>query len=132
MHIAILLAISIHVLAAVFWAGSTFAVARVGASLLSRLFLPQVGSAIVAVVSGGYLWHVLHGRALGTGEQVLIVGAACGLLALAIQIGVTARDFLRNKTRATQQLGASSLIGQRIAAALLVIVVICMAIARFL
>lgn len=132
MHIAVLFAISIHVLAAVFWAGSTFAVARVGTSMLSRLFLPQLGSAILTVVSGGYLWHVLHGSGLGIGEQVLIAGAICGLLALAIQIGITVRSFLRNKARATQQLGAGSLIGQRVAAALLAVVVICMAVARFL
>ena len=75
MQYVLMVAISLHVLAAVFWAGSTAALARTGGSETRRLFRPQMGAAAVAVLTGGYLWHVVHAGAVGPVERSLMIGA---------------------------------------------------------
>jgi hypothetical protein len=125
-----IVAISLHVLTAVFWAGSTFVVARTGTGSLDRLFIPQVASAIVAMASGGYLWKAVHSGAMGPAEVVLCAGAVSGLLALVTQIGFTAPALIRT-SRGAAALGGGVLVAQRAAAALLAFAVVCMAAARF-
>ena len=78
-------ALSLHVLAAVFWAGTTFTLARTAGSGSDRLFGPQMGAASVAVLTGVYLWLRAHERAFGPSEQFLRVGALCALVAFAVQ-----------------------------------------------
>src|SRR5215475_5751883 len=70
----IVIALAAHVLSAVFWAGSTFTLARLSGLGGERLVLPQAGAAVVAILTGGYLWHSLHGADLGPFEQVLLSG----------------------------------------------------------
>jgi hypothetical protein len=116
MQILIIVLIALHVLAGVFWAGSTFAIARSGGSGADALFRPQMGAATVAVLAGMGLWALLHRASDGPMEHTLAVGAVCALAAVGFQ------GAMRRK---------NPLAGQRIAAALLGITVICMAIARY-
>src|SRR5258705_1740826 len=77
--------LSLDVLSAGFWAGTSFALARTGGLGGARLFRPQMGAAFVAVITGGYLWSQLHAGGFGTPERVLAIGAACAVIAAGIQ-----------------------------------------------
>jgi hypothetical protein len=115
MTIALMLVIALHVLSGVFWAGTTFALARgqnLGAESLRK---PQLGAAAVAVVSGALLGHLAHPGVFGGAERVLMLGAAAALLAAVIQV-----FNVRGPATA-----------QRIAAGLLAVSVLCMVLARY-
>ena len=60
MPVLIVIALSLHLLASIFWAGSTFTLARSGGQGAEALFRPQMGAATVAVLAGIYLWSQLH------------------------------------------------------------------------
>jgi hypothetical protein len=115
MQILLIVLIGLHILAGVFWAGSTFAIARSGAGA-EALFRPQMGAATLAVLAGIGLWGVLHRGGMGPMEHTLAIGALCAIAATGVQ-GATRK---KNPVK-----------GQRIAAGLLGIAVICMAIARY-
>jgi len=133
MQATLIVTIALHVLAGVFWAGSTFVLARTGTSQAQQLFKPQMGAATVAVVTGGALWFLLHRGPAGIQEHILGVGAASALLAAGIQ-GLGAWT-MRQPVAAgpsgafapDNRLAAS----QRIAAVLLAITAACMAAARY-
>ncbi|MHC2673783.1 hypothetical protein ACVI1J_005946 [Bradyrhizobium diazoefficiens] len=57
MQTALVIALSLHVLSSVFWAGSSFALARTGAAGGEQLVGPQLGAAMIAILTGGYLGH---------------------------------------------------------------------------
>lgn len=116
MQIVLSVLMGLHILAGVFWAGSTFAIVRSGGAGMQQLFGPQMGAATISVLAGVGLWGVLHRSAMGPMEHILALGAVCAIAAAGVQ-GATRRK--------------SPLKGQRIAAALLLIAVICMAVARF-
>lgn len=133
MQQALMIALSLHVLAAVFWAGSTFALARTAGSGSERLFGPQMGAAAVAVLTGAYLWRTLHEGSFGAMEQVLGVGALCALIAFAVQ-AIVAGGALRNLRRqASHEAAARSriVLAHRVAALLLVVATVAMAAARY-
>ncbi|PSH62919.1 hypothetical protein CU102_24565 [Phyllobacterium brassicacearum] len=133
MQQALMIALSLHILAATFWAGSTFALARTSGSGGEQLFGPQMGAAAVAVLTGAYLWNVLHEGSFGTMEQWLTVGAACALLALAIQ-AVVAGGALRKLRRSGNDDFAAHfriVVAHRVAAVLLVGATVSMAAARY-
>jgi len=132
MQTAVILALVLHVLSGVFWAGSTFVLARTGGDQADRLFRPQMGAAAVAVVTGAVLWFLLHRGTPGIQEHLLEIGALSALVAAGVQ-GLGARAV-----RAVSLAGADALtstnrvvLSQRIAAALLAVTVICMAAARY-
>ena len=131
MQLTLIIAISLHVLSAVFWAGSSFVIARMGGAGAEKLFGPQMGAAAVAVLTGGYLWHELHEGSLGPMEQFLGVG--CALLALLVQAAVSGRAVARLRRQADAEISARSalLMANRIAALLLAIATISMAGARY-
>ncbi len=116
MQILIVVAIAIHLLAGVYWAGSTFALALSGGRGADALFRSQMIAAVVAVVAGVILWTVLIGGARGPAATSLSVGAACAVAAAGFQGAWRAQPAL----------------SQRIAAILLAITVVSMAIARYL
>src|SRR3981081_3472581 len=116
MQIVIIVLIGLHILGGVFWAGSTFAVVRSGGAGVEALFGPQMGAATITVLAGIGLWGILHRASVGPMEHTLALGALCSIAAAGVQ-GATHRK--------------SPLKGQRIAAGLLAVAVICMAIARF-
>ena len=103
----------LHVLAGVFWAGSTFTLARHGVGTES-LVRPQLGAAVIAVVTGAALWHFVHSGSPGKTEHILLTGAVAALAAAGVQ-----------------GLSHGRVNAQRLAAALLAITVTCMAAARY-
>ena len=133
MQAILIVTLVLHVLSGVFWAGSTFALARTGGNLAERFFRPQMGAAAVAIVTGGVLGFLLHRGTPGIQEHLLAIGALSALLAAGVQ-GSAARAVRElsaagagDPFRATSRVATS----QRIAAALLAITVICMAAARY-
>ena len=133
MQATLIVALVLHVLSGVFWAGSTFALARIGGNQAERLFRPQMGAATVAIVTGGVLGFLVHRGTPGIQEYLLAIGALSALLAAAVQ-GASAGVARRlSAAGADDARAASSRVatGQRIAAALLAVTVICMAAARY-
>lgn len=116
MQILIAVLLAVHALAGVFWAGSTFVLARAGGEGAARLFVPQMGAATLVVLAGMGLGAILHRGAWGPMEKTLAVGALCAFVAAGVQGG------LRKSSPA---------LSQRIAAGLLAITVVCMVIARY-
>ena len=129
MRVTLLVTLVLHILTGVFWAGSTFALARTGAVSAAQLFRPQMGAAVVAVITGGVLWHLLHPSGFSTMEQVLALGAFGAVLAAGAQ-GALCGQLARNGEKDAQS-KAQVALGNRIAAALLGLTVICMAAARY-
>jgi hypothetical protein len=124
----------LHVLTGVFWAGTTFTLALTVGAHADRLFRPQMGAAVVVVLTGGLLWHLAHRGAFGPAEQLLAVGALCAIAAAGVQ-GMSTGPALRKRAAAggaeLPSLRARVATGQRVAAGLLTITVICMAAARY-
>jgi hypothetical protein len=116
MQLVLIVLMGLHILAGVFWAGSTFAVVRSGGAGVETLFGPQMGAATITVLAGVGLWGILHRAAHGPMEHTLALGALCAIAAAGVQ-GATRR---KNPMK-----------GQRIAAGLLAIAVLSMAVARF-
>jgi hypothetical protein len=129
----IVITLAAHVLSSVFWAGSTFTLARLSGLGGERLVLPQTGAAVVAVLTGAYLGHTWHGTGFGPFEQVLLIGIAAALIAMILQIVVGFRTLaaLRRESLDDKPAHRRIAIAQRFAAPLLAITVICMAIARY-
>ncbi|HZQ40615.1 MAG TPA: hypothetical protein VFA87_07470 [Rhizomicrobium sp.] len=80
-----------HVLAGVFWAGTTAALARSGAISLEILAFPQIGAAVVAILLGASLWGFNHHAGADLGDHILGIGALCALAALAVQVTALGR-----------------------------------------
>lgn len=129
----IAITLAAHVLSSVFWAGSTFTLARLSGLGGERLVVPQTGAAVVALLSGGYLWHRLHDASFGMFEQVLLIGIVAALIALVVQIaaGFRTLEALRHERFDEKSARQRIAIAQRIAAGLLAITVTCMAVARY-
>ena len=132
MQLPLVIAISVHILAATFWAGSTFALARMGGNGSEQLFVPQLFAAVFAIGAGAYLWHTLHEGSFETTEQLLAAGAVAAILALAIQAAVIG-GALRQLRRSGNDTSARSrvAVAQRGAAVLLAIATATMAAARY-
>ena len=132
MQIALIIALSLHILSSVFWAGTSFTLARTGGVGGELLFRPQMGAATIAVLSGGYLGHLAHAGSFGTAEQILAVGALAALVAAGVQGAIGGRA-IRSLRSETDEAGARSHIAtaQRIAAALLAVTAVCMGAARY-
>jgi hypothetical protein len=126
---------SLHVLAGVFWAGTTFALARTGVERAAQLLRPQLGAAVVAVATGALLWFLFHRGDTSMQGHILALGAMFSVLALGVQ-GVTAASGARKLSTSggldALQVHNRVTIGQRIAAPLLAVTVVCMAIAHYL
>jgi hypothetical protein len=132
MQVTLILTLVLHVLAGVFWAGSTFTLARTGNALAARLFAPQMGAAVVAVATGGLLWFLFHRGPAGVTEHILALGAVCAVVAAGLQ-GVAGARSLRQTAGADlpARTDARLMIVQRAAAILLAVTVTCMAAARY-
>jgi hypothetical protein len=75
-----------HVLAGVFWAGTTAVLARTAAANVETLAFPQIGAAVVAVLLGMALGALNHHQGGSRGDDILAAGAASALAALLLQI----------------------------------------------
>src|SRR5690349_6351468 len=85
MQVTLIILIGLHILAGVFWAGSTFAIARSGGAGAEALFGPQMGAATVTVLAGIGLWGILHRGPGGPMEHTLALGALCAIIAAGVQ-----------------------------------------------
>ena len=134
MQTALVIALSLHVLSSVFWAGSSFALARTGGAGGEQLVFPQLGAATIAILTGAYLGHAAHDGSFGTTEQVLVFGAGCALIAVVVQaaIGPRAVIALRRGTSDLADVQSRIATAQRMAAALLGITALCMGAARYI
>jgi hypothetical protein len=124
-----------HVVPGVFWAGSTFVLARLRGTMAEQLAPAQGGAALVTMIAGAGLWWFAHGEAFGRYEQILGLGAVCAIAAAAVQggIGVKAIRRLRGADEAEKaNLRRRIALTQRFAAGLLVVTIICMVTARYL
>jgi len=117
MTILIMLLLVLHVLPGVYWAGSTFVLARSGGSGADRMFGAQMGAATLTVLAGIGLMVLLHRGPQGPMENTLAVGSVCAIAAAGVQ------GALRRRSPSA---------AQRIAAGLLSITIICMVIARYI
>ena len=133
MQATLVVTLVLHVLSGVFWAGSTFALARTDGNLAERFIRPQMGAATVAIVTGGLLGYLVHRGTPGIQEHLLAIGALCALVAAGVQ-GSGARAARQLSVAGADQAFAASnqlAMRERIAAALLAVTVICMAAARY-
>ena len=134
MQATVVVAVVLHVLSGVFWAGSTFALARLGGNQARQFLRPQLGAAAVAIVTGVLLFYLLHRGSEGSSEDILAAGAVFAFIAAGVQAatGLTGRQALAG----VGELDGShpqnrAMMGQRIAAGCLLITVICMAAFRY-
>jgi hypothetical protein len=129
MQLALIMTSVLHILPAVAWAGFTFTLARTAAASVENLFMPQMGAGGVAILAGGWLWSLTHEGGFGEAEKVLASGALAAVAAFATQ-AVSTGPIVRRLGN-DPKLRRRAAIGQRIAAGLLGIAIICMASARY-
>jgi hypothetical protein len=127
MQSAMVVTLVLHVLSGVFWAGSTFTLARTGGAGAEKLYRPQMGAAAVAILTGGVLWHLLHRGSPGKTEYILALGALAAVVAAGVQ-GAW-RLWAMRKIAEADHPGFANV--QRVAGVLLAVAVICMAAARY-
>jgi hypothetical protein len=133
MQYVYIVVLGLHVMAGVFWAGTTFTLARDPEIKAERFFGPQMGSATLAVITGALLWYFFHQGVFGNMELVLAIGIVAALAAagvLGAMVGPARRQLAGADDAATAALRAQMAKGERIAARLLALTVLCMAIAR--
>ena len=130
MQIWIILAISVHALAAVFWMATTGALARSGGLGAEALFPRQMIAIAIVVLTGGYLWSALHTGGFGAYEEVLAGGAALAVIAALIQAIGVGVSMGRLKTAREAALKRITLC-HRLAGPLLALCLVCMVVARF-
>ena len=132
MEIGLVIALSLHVLSSVFWAGSSFTLARTGGVGGEKLFRPQMGAAVVAILTGAYLGRSVHEGSFGTSEKILAAGALAALLAVAVQATIGGGAIRSLQRGAADEAARSRLAtAQRIAALLLAVTAVCMGAARY-
>ena len=133
MQLVMIVLLAFHVVPGVFWAGTTFVLARTGGQGAEQLAYPQIGAATVSMLAGLALWGILHGGAFGRFQQVLAVGVLCAIAAAGVQSarGLPAIRQLIAGGGDAASLRAQFAGAQRIAAPLLVITIIAMVSARY-
>lgn len=133
MEYVYMIVLALHVMAGVFWAGTTFTLARASEIRAEKFFGPQMGSAGLAFVTGGLLWYFFHNGVFSGMETVLAIGILAAIAAAGV-LGATvgpARRQLAGANPATETALRSRMAsGEQTAARLLLLTVICMAIAR--
>ncbi|TPN38830.1 hypothetical protein FKO01_05840 [Mesorhizobium sp. B2-3-3] len=133
MQYVYIVVIGLHVMAGVFWAGTTITLARDPEIKAERFIQPQMGAAGMVLLTGALLWYFFHGAYFGSMEMVLALGilaafAAAGVLGAMVR--APSRQLAGANAEIETRLRAKMAMGERIAAWLLVVTVLCMAIAR--
>ncbi|WP_250625445.1 hypothetical protein [Pinirhizobacter soli] len=121
--------IVLHVVTGVFWAGSSFVLARMGGLLVEKLAFPQFGAGVATLCLGMATWFLaLRGLPPTPGFHVLGIGAACAVLALIVQASaLPAVKTLKGAQGDSSPQQRRVLISQRAAAGLLLLAVLAMA-----
>jgi hypothetical protein len=134
MQLLFIIGLSLHILAATFWAGATFTLARTNGEGAEKLLRPQMGAAVLAALTGIYLWSQLHDGRFETPEKILAFGILCAFIAAGVQSAMVGRAVRNLGNRAIDEPTARARIAmaQRIAGGLLAVTIICMASARYL
>jgi hypothetical protein len=124
--------VSLHVLAGVFWAGSTFALTRTNGISAELLFRPQMGAAVLVILTGGGLMGLLHRGPMGPMEQALAIGAISAIIAAGVQ-GVGIGPALRRLRAGGDEAAIRRRIVtvERIASLFLAITVVSMVVAKY-
>jgi hypothetical protein len=122
MQYVYIVVIGLHVMAGVFWAGTTIAVGRDPDIRAERFFRPQMGAAGLVFLTGILLWYFFHEGVFGSMEKVLALGIVTALIAAGVLAGADAATESQLRAKMTR--------GERIAGGLLVLTVLCMANAR--
>jgi hypothetical protein len=133
MSILVITALSLHALAAVFWAGATFVLARNPDFGAEKWLRPQMIAALIAVLTGAYLWYLLHEGGFGPMEGVLAFGALSAIAAAGVQgalIGGSIRRLRNGVLSKSEALGRIAL-AERIAAGLIAMTIVCMVSSRY-
>jgi hypothetical protein len=133
MSILVIMALSLHALAAVFWAGATFVLARNPDFGAEKWLRPQMIAALIAVLTGAYLWHLLHEGGFGPMEGVLAFGALSAIAAAGVQgalVGGSIRRLRNGVLSKSEALGRIAL-AERIAAGLIAMTIVCMVSSRY-
>ena len=133
MQYVYIVVIGLHVMAGVFWAGTTIAVARDPEIKAERIIRPQLGASGMVFLTGILLWYFFHQGVFSSMEIVLGIGILTALIAAGVQgaLVASASRQLAGADQATQtQLRARMTRGERIAGGFLVLTVLCMATAR--
>lgn len=133
MQLVLIVLLAFHVVPGVFWAGTSFVLARTGGQGAEQLAYPQIGAATVSMLAGLALWGILHGGAFGRFQQILAIGVVCAIAAAGVQSarGLPAVRRLLAGGGDAANLRAQVAQAQRIAAGLLVITIIAMVSARY-
>ncbi len=125
--------ITLHAVPGVFWAGSTFAIARSPLTLSDRVLgRAQAGAAGITILAGVILWGINHAHAPGPKEWILTVGVFCAVAAVVIQHAIAWPAYGRLSKQADIPFAEAAadrksvVAGQRVSAALLVVTVIAM------
>lgn len=112
---------ALHVLTGIFWAGTSFAMARTGAAQAEKLARPQMAAATVAILAGVCLWGLLHAARMNQPEMVLAVGVIAALAAAGVQSSalgnvrrladadIAVAEASRKKVARAQRIGATLL-----------------------
>jgi hypothetical protein len=132
MHAIFIIALSLHLLAGIFWAGTSFTLATTGGVGGERLFRLQMIAAAIAIVAGLYLWNALNPE--GKTGMILGLGGLCAIAAAGVQgaMGARATRELRNGQLSQADARARIATAQGIASILLVVTIVCMAAARYI
>lgn len=134
MQVLLIVLLIFHVVPGVFWAGTTFVLARNGGQGAEQIAYPQLGAATVSMIAGLALWGFLHGGNFGTFERVLSVGVLCAIAAAGVQSARGLPALRRLRAAASSEAASARdqiAQAQRIAAGLLVITIIAMVTARY-
>jgi hypothetical protein len=125
--------IGLHVMAGVFWAGTTVTLARDPEIKAERFIRPQLGASVMVFLTGALLWYFFHGAYFGSMEMTLTLGILAAVAAAGV-LGAVVRPATRQLAGADEvterTLRAVMSRGERVAAFLLVLTVLCMATAR--
>lgn len=133
MQYVYIVVIGLHVMAGVFWAGSTITLARDPEIKAERFIGPQLGASGMVFLTGALLWYFFHGAYFGSMETVLALGIVSAFAAAGVLGAMVRRTSMQlaGADAATElDLRAKMARGERIAAWLLVLTVLCMATAR--
>ncbi|WJI76143.1 MULTISPECIES: hypothetical protein [unclassified Mesorhizobium] len=131
MQYVYIVVIGLHVMAGVFWAGTTITLARDPEIRAERFIGPQMGSAGMVFVTGALLWYFFHGAYFGSMEMVLALGILAAFAAAGV-LSKTSRQLAGADVATEAALRTKMARGERIAAWLLVLTVLCMATARMI
>jgi len=133
MQYVYIVVIGLHVMAGVFWAGTTITLARDPEIKAERFIRPQLGASGMVFLTGILLWYFFHEGAFGPMEIVLAIGIVSAIAAAGVLGAMVRRTSARlaGADQATELMLRTTMArGERIAAWLLVLTVLCMATAR--